>query len=133
MANLRVRIVCPESSAFEGEAAFVAVPSGDGEIGVLSGHASEICTVVGGRVRLSGGISQEPEHVFVVSNGYAEITANEVIILVERAVDAAQIDRGTVLQAKQSFEDKLSNLSQDDVRRAYIYNEIQWCELQLAS
>ena len=49
---MHVRIVCPEHSAYEGEAAFVALPSTDGELGILPRHASEICTIKSGYVRV---------------------------------------------------------------------------------
>ncbi len=132
MARLKVRIVCPEHSAFEGEAAFVALPSGDGELGVLPHHASEICTVDAGRVRLSEGAMGTVDRVFVVSGGYAEITGDEVIILAERAVDEADVDADAARAALASFEEQLSNLAEGDARRAYLYNEIAWLKLQLA-
>lgn len=34
---MRIRIVCPVSCAYEGDAAFVSIPSTDGEFGVLPG------------------------------------------------------------------------------------------------
>ena len=42
---MRIRIVCPVSCAYEGDAAFVSIPSTDGEFGVLPAHSSEICTI----------------------------------------------------------------------------------------
>ena len=130
---MRIRIVCPESSAYEGDAAFVVLPSLGGELGVLPGHASEICSVEAGRVRVSDTAMGTVDHVFVVSGGYAQITGDEVIILAERAADTAAIDVDAVRASLAGFEDELSNLSKDDAHRAYLYNEIQWCKLQLAS
>ena len=86
---MRIRIVCPVSCAYEGDAAFVSIPSTDGEFGVLPAHSSEICTI-------------------------ATVHADKV---------KADI---------QGFEEKLGNLSEDDARRAYLYNEIAWCKLKLA-
>lgn len=48
---MRIRIVCPVSCAYEGDAAFVSIPSTDGEFGVLPAHSSEICTIDRGYVR----------------------------------------------------------------------------------
>lgn len=50
---MRIRIVCPVSLAYEGDAAFVSIPSTDGEFGVLPAHSSEICTIDRGYVRVS--------------------------------------------------------------------------------
>ena len=86
---MHVRIVCPEHSAYEGEAAFVALPSTDGELGILPRHA-------------------------------------------ERAEDLASINKDEVQAQLQGFEEQLSILSEDDARRAYLYNEIAWCTLLLS-
>ena len=42
---MRIRIVCPVSCAYEGDAAFVSIPSTDGEFVVLHAQSSEICTI----------------------------------------------------------------------------------------
>lgn len=130
---MHVRIVCPESLAYEGEAAFVALPSTDGELGVLPRHASEICTIQAGYVRVSDTAMGTIDHVFAVSGGYAEITEDEVVILAERAADTSQVDRAELQAEVEGFEDQLSNLSEDDAHRAYLYNEIAWCTLLLAA
>ncbi len=130
---MRMRIVCPEHEAYAGEAAFVVLPCPDGELGVLPGHASEICTIAAGYVRVSDRAMGTVDHRFVVSGGYAQITADEVIVLAERACDVEGIDHEAVRAARGVFEDKLSNLSEDDAHRAYLYNEIAWCELQLGT
>ena len=129
---MRVRIVCPELSAYEGEAAFVALPSTTGELGVLPHHANEICTIAKGYVRVSDVQAGTVDHTFAVSGGYAEITGEEVVILAERAADVDADNAEELRKRVADFGDKLSNLSEDDARRAYLYNEIAWCELLLA-
>jgi F-type H+-transporting ATPase subunit epsilon len=44
----------------------------------------------------------------------------------------ATVDADKVKADIQGFEEKLGNLSEDDARRAYLYNEIAWCKLKLA-
>lgn len=129
---MHIRVVCPEHSAYEGEAAFVALPSTDGELGVLPNHASEICTVKAGYVRVCDQQMGEVSRVFAVTGGYAQITADEVIVLAERAQNLAEVNAVEVQAQLQGFEDALSKLSEDDARRAYLYNEIAWCKLLLS-
>ena len=69
---MRVRIVCPEHNAYEGEAVFVALPTTDGELGVAPLHASEICSVASGYVRLCDERMGEVTRTFAVDGGYAE-------------------------------------------------------------
>ena len=127
-----VRIVCPESCAYEGEAAFVAFPSTDGEFGILPKHASEICTVASGYMRVCDKEMDTVDHKFAIAGGYAQVADDTVIMLVERAQDMAEVDSEKVNVQLQGFEDELGNLSEDDARRAYLYNEIAWCKLLLA-
>jgi len=55
-----------------------------------------------------------------------------VTVLAERACDLATVDADKLKADIQGFEEKLGNLSEDDARRAYLYNEIAWCKLKLA-
>lgn len=130
---MHLRIVCPESSAYEGDCAFVTIPSSDGSMGVLPNHASEICTITPGLVTVCDAAMGSVDHRFAVWRGYAQVSDNQVIILAERAQDLADVDVEEVRSTLQDFEDKLSNLSDTDARRSYLYNEIAWCKLLLAN
>ena len=70
---MRIRIVCPVSCAYEGDAAFVSIPSTDGEFGVLPAHSSEICTIDRGYVRVSDKAMGTVDHTFAVAGGYAQV------------------------------------------------------------
>ena len=63
---MRIRIVCPVSLAYEGDAAFVSIPSTDGEFGVLPAHSSEICTIDRGYVRVSDKAMGTVDHTFAI-------------------------------------------------------------------
>ena len=115
---MRIRIVCPVSCAYEGDAAFVSIPSTDGEFG--------------GYVRVSDKAMGTVDHTFAVAGGYAQVADDVVTVLAERACDLATVDADKLKADIQGFEEKLGNLSEDDARRAYLYNEIAWCKLKLA-
>ncbi len=129
---MQLRIVCPEKSVFEGSVAYVSVPSTVGEFGILPRHASEICTIEAGRIRVSEHKMGTVDHVFAVSDGYVQVANDEVIVLVDRAKDLAEVDVEAMEQRLAGFEDELMKLSANDGRRAYLYNEIAWCKLLLA-
>ena len=132
MGAMHIRIVCPEHNAYEAEAAFVSVPASDGELGVLPRHASEIATIVPGYVRVADQAMGESDHVFAVTSGYVQIADDEVVVLAARAEDLADVNADEVRETLAGFEEQLGNLSEDDARRAYLYNEIAWCRLLLA-
>ncbi len=128
---MELRVVCPESCAFEGEAAFVALPATSGELGVLPGHASEISTLKPGYVRVSETAMGQVDRVICVWEGYAEVTLDRVVVLTERACDAAEVDRPKVQAQLEEFEGQLSMCAEEDAHRAYLYNEVAWCRLLL--
>lgn len=129
---MQIQVVCPEYKAYEGECAFVTLPSTDGELGIASRHASEICTLSIGYVRVGDNGMNEVDHRFAIKGGYAQVADDVVIVLAERAQDMDSVDAEKVKADLKGFEDKLSTLSDNDAHRAYIYNEIAWCKLLLA-
>ncbi len=129
---MQLRIVCPEECVFDGPVAYVAVPSTDGDFGILSKHASEICTIEHGYIRVSDQHIGTVDHVIAVTEGYVQVANDQIIVLAERAVDMENVDKDEVRARQAGFEDGLRNLSEDDARRAYLYNEIAWCKLLLA-
>ena len=130
---MRVRIVCPETSAFDGEAVYLTIPSSDGILGVAQRHASEICTIEPGYIRICFEAIGSVSKTFAVDGGYAQITGDEVVVLADRAADLATVDHEKVQAKIQGFEESLLNLSKDDAHRSYLYNEIAWCKLLLAN
>ena len=129
---MQLRIVCPEECVFEGPVAYVAVTTTVGEFGILPRHASEVCTIDGGRVRVSEQKMGVTDRVFAVTEGYVQVANDEVIVLVERAIDLEKVDSDDVAARLADFEDQLGKMSENDARRAYLYNEIAWCKLLLA-
>lgn len=130
---MELRIVCPDSCPYDGQAAFATVPTTDGEMGIAPKHASEISTLEQGYVRVCDERMGQVSRTFAVSGGYVQIANDVVIVLADRAQDLATVNRDEVQARIKGFEDQLSVLSENDAHRAYLYNEIAWCRLLLAS
>lgn len=129
---MQLRIVCPEELVFDGEVAYVAVPSTDGDFGILPRHASEICTIESGYVRIADTQMATIDRTIAVGEGFVQVADDQVIILTERAIDLASVDVEAVRARQAGFEESLRNLPEDDAHRAYLYNEVAWCKLLLA-
>lgn len=76
---LKVELVTPEESLFEGEAEFVRAETVEGEIGILPGHVPFLgqlvaCSV---KVRATGGVESEIE----IPGGFMIVKEDRVIIL----------------------------------------------------
>ena len=132
MAYLTCKFVRPDKQLFEGKCASMTLVTYSGELGVLPGHASEICALGDGVVRIKrleedgGG-----ERDVVVSGGYAEICNDVVVIIADHARATDDIEVETVRRTHDAARDKRDSLAEDDHQRAYYENKMAWCYLLL--
>jgi F-type H+-transporting ATPase subunit epsilon len=79
---LKVSVISPERTLFDGEATQVVAPAYDGEVGILTDHAPMMALRGRGtlRVTASGG-----ERRFTVEGGFLQVVDNQVRIVTERA------------------------------------------------
>lgn len=82
-APLKVRVVSPATTVFEGDAASVVAPAWDGDVGILPSHAPLMTLLGVGElsVDLPGGGSE----VFQVAGGVMKVEADQVTVLTEYA------------------------------------------------
>jgi F-type H+-transporting ATPase subunit epsilon len=81
-ARLRVAVISPERTVFEGEADMVVAPAWDGEMGVLRGHAPMLVLLGDGELRVRTG---HGEQRFRVRGGFLQVADDVVTVLSERA------------------------------------------------
>ena len=88
MANVQFDLVSPERRLASVEASEVQIPGADGDMTAMAGHAPTITTLRPGLLRVvhSGGVDE-----YVVSGGFAEITAAGVSVLAEQALPRAEM------------------------------------------
>lgn len=98
MPPLDVRVVGPDRTAFEGEAASLVAPAWDGRVGVLPGHAPMIALLGRGELAIDvvGGGSQ----VLHVAGGVMKVEDDRVTVLTEYAgtEPPAEVPPGTVIE-----------------------------------
>ncbi|MCD6154048.1 MAG: F0F1 ATP synthase subunit epsilon [Syntrophobacterales bacterium] len=109
--ELMVEIVTPEKMVFSGKIEEVTIPGGDGEFGVLIGHAPLLSTVDIGVLNYT---KDGKKIYYAVGAGYAEVTLDKVTVLIESAERADTIDKEKVKELKELAEQKLSGISKDD-------------------
>ena len=102
----------------------VNIPGSDGDLGILADHAPLFTTMRPGRFSYQKG---EEEIELVVSEGYAEVTANRVTVLAESAEFLHEVDhdRAEIAHAeaeklleKVGLEEKGFKEAQDKLFRA---------------
>ena len=79
---LKVSVVSPERTLFEGEAESLIAPAFDGQVGILTDHAPMLTLLGNGELRLT---SAGGDRKFTVSGGFLEVADNRVRVVTERA------------------------------------------------
>ncbi len=107
MAKLHLEIVTPAKITVSQDIDMVVAPGTLGEFGILEGHVPFLSGLVPGELRYT--VDDKMEYVAVTS-GFAEISDDNVSILVDAAETALDID---VDRAKQAVERANERLSED--------------------
>src|SRR5919204_4867245 len=93
--QLKCVVVTPERAVVDEPAEFVALPMYDGELGVLPGRAPLIGRLGVGELRLQ---QHGAARRFFVDGGFAQVRADTVTVLTNKAVPAAEIDAAVANQ-----------------------------------
>ncbi len=80
-STLKVRVVSPVRTVYEGEARSLVAPAWDGSVGILPGHAPFIALLGGGRLEID--LPDGGSERFFVNRGAIKVEADEVMILTE--------------------------------------------------
>lgn len=88
MANLHFDLVSPERRLASVEATEVRIPAMEGDMTAMAGHTPTITTLRPGVLTVVHGGGTDG---YVVSGGFAEITADSVSVLAERALPQAEV------------------------------------------
>jgi F-type H+-transporting ATPase subunit epsilon len=105
--TFKFEIVDPTKSVLSEDAELVIIPGGDGDFGVLPGHAPMLSTLRPGVVEIRERDLKIQLRIFV-AGGFAEVTPERCTVLAETAVPVAEIDRdaaeGLLKEAHDSLE-----------------------------
>jgi F-type H+-transporting ATPase subunit epsilon len=116
MADNKVafELVSPERLVVSMPVDMVVVPGGEGDFGVLHGHAPLIASVRPGVIEIYEG--REVSDRIFVAGGFAEVTSERCTVLAESAVRVADIDVGRAEKNLQSAQDDLAGAGDDGAR-----------------
>ena len=91
MATMQFDLVSPERRLASIQAEAVQIPGAEGDMTAMPGHAPVITTLRPGVMRATG---PSGEQDFVVTGGFAEITAESCTVLAERSHAVTEVDQG---------------------------------------
>ena len=112
-----LEIVTPRKVVFRGEATSFSAPGTLGGFQVLYNHAPLLSTLEIGKLKVKD--KQGDDSFYSTSGGFIEVKNNEVVVVVETAEPANEIDVERAKAAKQRAEERLRSKHEDiDLERA---------------
>ena len=127
--KLTLEIVTPERQVLVEQVDHVTLPSADGYMGVLPGHAPLLAQLGVGEVSYRVG---DQRHYLAISGGFAEVLRESVSILATTCESAEEID---VERARKSQEKAQSRLKldapADEFGRAEVRLKRALCRIQV--
>lgn len=104
MGTLNLEVVTPDKVLVSQEVDTVVAPGSEGEFGLLPGHVHFLSGIVPGELRFSAGNERVS---LAVTNGFAEVSNDNVSVLVDAAERASDIDIDRALQASERAKKRL--------------------------
>jgi F-type H+-transporting ATPase subunit epsilon len=106
----QLTIVTPQGPVYEGAVANVVLPGSEGDFGVLPSHERLLAPLRIGEVQ----IRTAGELLYAaIANGFAEVTGEEVVVLVESCEYAHDVDVARAEHARERAEKGLAALGDD--------------------
>jgi F-type H+-transporting ATPase subunit epsilon len=90
----------------------IVIPGSQGYFGVLPGHAAFLTTLGIGELMYRIG---RDEHYLAVSNGFAEVRNDKVIVLADTAERPEEIDRARAERSRERAERRLAGRVEEEV------------------
>jgi F-type H+-transporting ATPase subunit epsilon len=110
--EFQLDIVTPDRMAAHDAVTWVTFPGKDGYLGILPGHAPLLTELGAGELEYTSG---NTKHSLAVDGGFAEVLPDRVILLVQTAERAEDIDVDRAEKARQRAEEQLKRFSDPDV------------------
>ncbi|WP_158047240.1 F0F1 ATP synthase subunit epsilon [Skermanella pratensis] len=112
--KVEFELVSPEKLLVSQPVDMVVVPGGEGNFGVLAGHAPMITTVRPGVIDIFEG-DRVVDRIFV-AGGFAEVTETRCTVLAEQATNLNELDRAAVEQEVRDVGEDVEDAKSDSER-----------------
>jgi F-type H+-transporting ATPase subunit epsilon len=112
--EIRLDIVTPDHLVAHDAVTAVTLPGKDGYLGILPGHAPLLTELGPGEMEYT---SAGAKHILCVNSGFAEVLGDRVIVLVQSAERAEEIDVTRARKAKDRAEERLKRFDDPEVDR----------------
>lgn len=114
MSTFSVEIVTPTRVITEENVSYLRCPGVDGSFGVMADHAEAIIALSVGEVKIQVG---NDEKFIATSGGFVDVSSEKVLLLLETAELAFEIDTKRARAAMERAKDRLKIKGKVDVFR----------------
>ncbi|TWX63808.1 F0F1 ATP synthase subunit epsilon [Colwellia demingiae] len=128
LLTVNLNVVSAEESLFSGSIKSLQITGSEGELGIMPGHAPLLTSLKPGMALITK--QDGSEEVIYLSGGMLEVQPNNVTVLADIAIRAADLDEQAALEAKQRAEDNM-NAHGADVDFAAVAAELARAVAQL--
>lgn len=111
--SLQLTIVTPGGEIFDEPVKTVVLPGSEGEFGVLERHERALSPLKPGAVRIAAEDGGADRYA-AVSDGFADVSAKRVVLLVDRCQMAGDIDRAEVERERDAASNELASMTVSD-------------------
>jgi F-type H+-transporting ATPase subunit epsilon len=123
-------VLTPEGQVFEGEAEQVSTRTRVGEIGILANHVPMLARLDPTVLRIH--VPGEDVRRWAQAEGWLQVFANQVMILVSEAVEPDRLDPGELRSRVEDAERRLEETEEDSAAHAQAERDKQRAEAFLA-
>ena len=114
--RINFELVSPEALLVSQQVAMVTLPGGEGDYGVLPGHAPMITTVRPGVIQIFADNDNKLTNMLFVAGGFAEVTQERCTLLAEEATPVTKLDRAKIEAERQTYASELASAATDTER-----------------
>ena len=129
--KVQFEIVTPSKLLTAEEADMVVVPGGDGDFGVLPGHAPLLSSIRPGVIDVHEGGSVRTR--YFIAGGFAEVDPEKCVVLADEAMAVADLDKTAAQQRLEAAQQALQEAGDGEIARKNAQAEVSCAEAMVAA
>lgn len=113
--TFEVEVLTPEGEVYNGEVSQVSTRTAVGEIGILANHAPLLAALKPTELRLH--VSDSETKTYAQAHGWLQVFGNHARLLVEEAIDPADLDQGSLKEQLADAEQRIADSDEESAAR----------------
>ena len=121
-----VEVLTPEGEVFNGEVVQLSTRTVTGEIGILARHVPVLAALKPSLLRLK--VSESETREWAQSHGMIQVFANHAQVLLEEAIEPANLDTASLEEQKSDAEARIADQSTGEAAREVAVRDLERVE-----